>query len=401
MKMFPNEELELPPDDVKGVIVPDDEINEKYVKGDVRIVTEQARYPLNTISSMLESGSYHLNPEFQRRHRWDVLKRSKLIESLIINVPIPPIFLYEDKFSHYEVMDGLQRLTTIAEFYKDRFELDGLTEWPEVNGRTYSRLPEQIKRGIDRRYLSSIILLQETAKNPTEAQRLKQLVFERINSGGVTLEPQESRNAIYDGLLNRLCIKLSRNIYLCRMWGIPEPTPEELADPKKINEEVIQNEAYRKMDDVELVLRFFAYRQKLEYQRRSLKDYLDLFLRQGNLKPKKLLANYEKLFERTVQAVYEVLGETAFFLLRRRMGDWQWLNRPTTVLYDPIMFVFSQHLDDLPALVARKEYIRERLVPFYQEHYNSFEGRGVNKSNVTERNQLFESLIQETLASGS
>jgi hypothetical protein len=401
MKMFPNEEIELPPDNVKGVIVPDDEINEKYVKGDVRIVTEQARYPLNTISSMLESGSYHLNPEFQRRHRWDIQKRSKLIESLIINVPIPPIFLYEDRFSHYEVMDGLQRLTTISEFYKDRFELDGLTEWPELNGRTYSRLPEQIKRGIDRRYLSSIILLQETAKNPTEAQRLKQLVFERINSGGVTLEPQESRNAIYDGPLNRLCIKLSRNVYLCRMWGIPEPTPEELEDPKKIDEDVMQNESYRKMDDVELVLRFFAYRQKLEYQRGSLKEYLDVFLRQGNLKPKKLLANYEKLFERTIQAVYEVLAEKAFFLLRRRVDTWQWLNRPTTVLYDPIMFVFSQYLDDLPMLVARKDYLQGRLPSFYKEHYDSFEGRNVNRSNVTERNRLFESLINEALASES
>jgi hypothetical protein len=348
---------------------------------------------------MLASGDYHLNPEFQRRHRWNTEKKSRLIESFIMNVPIPPIFLYEDKFSHYEVMDGLQRLTAISEFYNDRFPLEGLAEWPDLNGKRYSQLPEQIKRGIDRRYLSSIILLQETAKNPAEAQRLKQLVFERINSGGVQLTPQETRNAIYDGSLNRLCMRLARNPFLCRMWGIPEPTAGELKDPKKISDDVLTSEAYRQMEDVELVLRFFAYRQKLEYQRGALKDYLDLFLRQGNLKPPKLLANYEKLFNATVEVVYEALGETAFFLYRRRGNNWNWLNRPTVVLYDPIMFVFSQHLDERDVLIARKDKLRGSLESFYKSNYEKFEGRNVNRANVTERNQLFESLIQETLAS--
>jgi uncharacterized protein with ParB-like and HNH nuclease domain len=94
----------------------DEDINQKYIKGEVRIVTEQARYPLPSIVTMLDSGHYLLNPEFQRRHRWDKVQKSKLIESFIMNVPIPPVFLYEDSYSHYEVMDGLQRLTAIYEF---------------------------------------------------------------------------------------------------------------------------------------------------------------------------------------------------------------------------------------------------------------------------------------------
>src|SRR5690606_9702675 len=94
-----------------------DEINEKYKKGEVRIVTEQARYPLNTIVNLVNSPDYILNPEFQRRHRWDASRKSKLIESFIMNVPIPPIFLYEAEYSVYEVMDGLQRLTAISQFY--------------------------------------------------------------------------------------------------------------------------------------------------------------------------------------------------------------------------------------------------------------------------------------------
>ena len=74
--------------------ISDEKINEKYLKGEVRIITEQARYPLDTISTMISSGRYDLNPEYQRRKRWKIAQQSKLIESFIINVPIPPIFLY-------------------------------------------------------------------------------------------------------------------------------------------------------------------------------------------------------------------------------------------------------------------------------------------------------------------
>ena len=83
----------------------DKEINEKYLKGDVRIVTEQARYPLKQIKSMFDGDSYERHPEFQRRHRWGVIKKSKLIESFIMNVPIPPIFLYEKDFSEYPLAE--------------------------------------------------------------------------------------------------------------------------------------------------------------------------------------------------------------------------------------------------------------------------------------------------------
>ena len=87
-------------------------------------------------------------------------------------------------------MDGLQRLTALSEFYKDVFALEGLEYWKELNGKKYSELPSEVKSGIDRRYLSSIILLKETASNKEKANEMKQLVFERINSGGVKLEYQ-------------------------------------------------------------------------------------------------------------------------------------------------------------------------------------------------------------------
>lgn len=217
--------------DISQGSLSDEQINEKYKKGEIRIVTEQARYPLDNIETMLDSQKYILNPEYQRRKRWDNTRKSRLIESFIMNVPIPPIFLYETEYSIYEVMDGLQRLTAIYDFYKVRFNLTGLEYWKELNGRNYKTLPEQVKRGIDRRYLSSIVLLEETAKSKAEADNLKRIVFERLNSGGEKLTPQETRNALHNGKFNQLCMNLAKNDSFRKMWQLP--LESEVEDQKR------------------------------------------------------------------------------------------------------------------------------------------------------------------------
>ena len=406
MKLFDGELIEL-----KGNVVPsvqnatDEAINDKYIRGDIRIVTEQARYPLNTIVTMLDSGDYNLNPEFQRRRRWSLLKQSRLIESFIMNVPIPPIFLYEVAYSQYEVMDGLQRLTAISEFYNGKFSLTGLDQWPELNGMNFAQLPDQVRRGIDRRYLSSIILLQETARDPYEADRLKQLVFERINSGGDKLEPQESRNALYNGPLNQLCIKLARTDSFCKMWGIP--TKDELEastslqsslffdDPDLEDDQSVEllhgNALYRKMQDVELVLRFFAYRQLSAFEQGRLRDFLDTYLKKGNHMNEDVLQKLDQFFRETSNLVYDILGDRAFFLLRKkRSAEWIWYERPTKVLYDPIMFSFSRHIDKRDMLINKSDDIQKGLESLYKEKADAFKGRSTNKEDIFNRMRLID-----------
>jgi hypothetical protein len=397
MKLIAGEEIVFkhlePSVDVK---MSDEEINQKYIKGEVRIITEQARYPLPSIVIMLSGSDYKLNPEFQRRHRWNITQKSKLIESFIMNVPIPPIFLYEDSYSHYEVMDGLQRLTAIKEFYKDEFVLDGLEEWPELNGKKYSTLPTQIKKGIDRRYLSSIILLQETAKNDLDAMQLKQLVFERINSGGVKLEPQESRNAVFNGPLNELCIKLARNKFLCKTWHIPEQTEDEIIYNIP-SDDLIQNELFRDMGDVELVLRFFANRQReglIKYTR-SLKDYLNNYLKYGNSLESETLLQMGKLFSETIEFLYELLGEQAFCLYRNRNGKWAWYPRPTTAVYDPLTVIASEFIVSKNKILEKKNEIVTRLESFYSKYYDDFEGRNTNQGIISKREGRLRELFQE------
>ncbi len=93
------------------------------------------------------------------------------IESLLLNVPVPPVFLFERESNWYEVMDGQQRLNAIVEFYENRFPLSGLEKWTALHGRTYADCPPTIQRGLDRRRISAVVLMAESAHGSIGAQK--------------------------------------------------------------------------------------------------------------------------------------------------------------------------------------------------------------------------------------
>ncbi|MGK7893513.1 MAG: DUF262 domain-containing protein, partial [Xenococcus sp. (in: cyanobacteria)] len=153
-----------------NVQMTDREIDAKYEKGDKRILTENNRERLPSFVDSLKNPNHmEIRPFFQRRSRWDAQKQSRLIESFLINIPVPPILLYEKAYNRYEVMDGQQRITAIKKFYENKLELTGLEIWQELNGRSYKNLPPNIKAGIDRRSISSITLITESTSDPEEA----------------------------------------------------------------------------------------------------------------------------------------------------------------------------------------------------------------------------------------
>ena len=367
----------------------DDEINDKYKRGEIRIVTEQARYPLDSIETMLDSKKYILNPEYQRRKRWDNTRKSRLIESFIMNVPIPPVFLYEIDYSVYEVMDGLQRLTAIYDFYKSKYKLEGLEYWQELNGRDYKHLPDQIQKGVDRRYLSSIILLQETAKSSEEADTLKQIVFERLNSGGEKLTPQETRNALHNGKFNQLCIRLAKNDLFRQMWKLPLESEGE--------EKLLESESYRKMEDVELVLRFFAYRH-IEQFKFSVDKFLDSYLKQANNYPDSTIDELEIIFNETIDIVYGIFKKSAFIppkVTRDR-------KTPLKIIYDPMMQVFARNLSNKYKILSKIDLIKEDiysdksmklLYSNKEENRPFFEGRYNGKRDIQARIDYFQDFL--------
>lgn len=389
----------------------DQQINEKYRKGEMRIVTEQGRINLDSIVTLLESkqngkDKYILNPEYQRRKRWTNKQKSLLMESFIINVPIPPIFLYEVEYAVYEVMDGLQRLTAIYDFYTGKFALEGLEYWKELDGRKYSELPENVKAGIDRRYLSSIILLEETAKDKKKAEELKQIVFERLNSGGEKLTPQETRNALYNGRFNQICVKLAENENFRKMWNFPlEGEVEDLLlksedELRETSYSANDIRSYRKMDDIELVLRFFAYRH-IEKLTSPVEKFLDSFLKNANNFPDDTITQLQTLFVDTVNLIYTILGEKAFALPKKE--DSQEYKAPTKTIYDSIMQAFAKNISHKEALLNNKDEIEKLLYSDSQALNRSdkdknpylFDGRYNNRKDVKARIEYYDNFLQQ------
>lgn len=393
----------------------DEVINLKYIKGEIRIVTETARYSLAGILSMLkekvlcDNGKYEtrylLDPEYQRRHRWNNERKSRLIESFLMNVPVPPVFLYERDLARFEVMDGRQRLTALKDFYSNRFKLEGLQYWTELNGRNYSELPIKVRDGIDRRYISSIILLKETASTFEQAAQLKKMVFERLNSGGVNLSSQETRNAIYGGPLNNLCLRLSGNRNFQKMWDIPIITDdfEQVFDN---DEGFFENRStntgrllYEKMHDVELVLRFFAYRQIQNFHGglNKISAFLDRFLNEGNKFSPEILLMYEEIFESTISLLYETLGNKAFCRLNEKGARGS--SRPTKIIYDPIMYVASQNIngDVRRKIILRKTKLAQELGRIYTSNKKIFAGRSTNMNDLQNRNECVEKAFLNTI----
>lgn len=370
----------------------DDQINKKYDSGEVRIVTEQARYPLPTLKEMFVKDKYNLHPDFQRRRRWSQEKKSKLIESFIINVPVPPVFLYEIDYASFEVMDGLQRITTIIDFYDDLYELEGLEEWKELNGKKYSQLPVRIKEGIDRRYLSSIILLKESAKDDIEADRLKKLVFERLNSGGVKLTPQETRNALYDGEFNRMCIKLSGNTTFKKLWNINDNISNN--DEDEDYYEIDDNKLFRDMSDVELVLRYFAFRHIEQYSSR-LDVFLDNFLRNGNNTfSTELLLKYENIFNENIEKADKLFGENAFRQFKEYRKKFKW-SEPSRTAYDPMMRALSDfEKDQFDFEKYTLETRTEMLEKLYEQNASKFNGKKQSKTEILERTEIIKELLK-------
>lgn len=269
-----NEEIDI--DALVDAMINPDEF---YAKRAFRVVYQTNNFLLPQVRDLINGKQViNIRPEYQRRLRWKGPQKSKLIESLLLNIPIPSVFFYESEAARYEVMDGQQRLNAIKEFMNNEFKLTSLgVLWP-LNGMSYSQLPPRIKRGLDRAVITAIILLLESdvesvqERDKTQAD-IRRFIFERLNTGGTRLNAQELRNAVYPGKLNDLIIELARDSRFTRIWGIP---PYLETDPNEYYENPVRqkNTLYSSMMDCQIVLRFFALRDE-QFIRGSMKDILD------------------------------------------------------------------------------------------------------------------------------
>ncbi|MBF0482312.1 MAG: DUF262 domain-containing protein [Desulfovibrionaceae bacterium] len=368
----------------------DEDINKKYEKGEQRIVTESNREKLPNFVDALRRPNYmELRPFYQRRNRWDTERQSKLIESFIMNVPVPPLFLYEKNFNSYEVMDGQQRISAIKSFYDNEFKLKGLQQWSELNGRTYKTLPSKIRAGIDRRSIAYIVLLKESAPDAEEALLLRQIVFERLNTGGIKLERQEIRNSMNSGAMNDLLHLLSRNKIFRRSWSLPEYSDEENINPAH---EIKKHKIYEKMEDLEIILRFFALRHVERYTK-GMQGFLDLYMIKSATFTNKDVEILENLFIKTLTIAHEIYQGQLFKPYNINKNIWSL--RPHKSFYDSVMVGISKYINYSEKLLRKKTLIVESTKKlFLANPEGTFTGRGNTKADIERRISLYQDMLK-------
>ncbi|MGA9379851.1 MAG: DUF262 domain-containing protein, partial [Phormidium sp.] len=378
-------------DKSNGKTMSDEEINTKYESGHSRILMEFNREKLPLFVDALKKPDYmDLRPFFQRRDRWKTEKQSLLIESFIINLPVPPVILYEKKYNSYEVIDGQQRISAIRDFYEDKLVLTGLELWPELNGRKYSNLPTEIKAGIDRRTLSSIVVITESAKTPEDAMYLKRLTFERLNTGGVDLTNQEIRNCLYHSQFNDSLIELADNPIFKNAWGIPN------------SNERVNNELYKKMEDVELILRFFALRH-YENFKGNLEKFMNFYMIKSLNFSQEDIDFLKHIFKDTIKIAFNIYGEHLFkpYILDNKSNNWNWAEQAYKAYYDAVMVAFSKNLGHAKILQARKNQVIEATQQLLKADKSGlFIGKGKNtKSDIQKRLNSFEQMLSQVIRS--
>jgi len=195
-------------DDVDDTHVEDIRDPDEFLRNNAfRVVYQTNNFLLPQIRAMIENGdAINLHPEYQRRLRWSDVQKSRLIESLLLNIPIPPVFFYESDAARYEVMDGQQRLNAIREFFAGGYALSGLKVLTPLNGVHYTHAPSRVRRTLERASISAIVLQLEREVESSSAQikisYIRRMVFDRLNTGGMKLNAQELRNAQNPGPFN-------------------------------------------------------------------------------------------------------------------------------------------------------------------------------------------------------
>ena len=242
-----------------------------------------------------------LIPEFQREYVWDQTRASKLIESFLLGLPVPGVFLYKERSTKkLQVIDGQQRILSAVRFLEGRFDnrvfcLKNVN--PKWEGKTFQELPERDQLQLQDAVLRATIVQQLDPDDNSSVYH----IFERLNTGGVKLSPMEVRKCVYAGTFSTLLEELNKDGCWRAIFG--------------------RDGRDKRLRDVELILRFFAMRDGWQTYEKPMKSFLNNFMiekkRLDELDAEKARDNTEKagdLFKQTCADVIAQLGEKPFHL---------------------------------------------------------------------------------------
>ena len=292
---------------------------------DYRISTYPADFTLEVLHQKWKAGDFII-PDFQRAFVWKPAQSSRLIESFLVGLPVPPVFVYTDRISEqFLIIDGQQRLKSIFYFFdgffekdahgaRQEFHLTGLHPESRFAGKSFEELREPDRRKLRNAVLRSFVVQQTDPDDDTS----KYHIFERLNTGGTFLANQEIRDCVYHGEFVEFLINLNEYTEWRKILGKPD------ADSRK--------------RDVELLVRFLAMRDISSYEK-PMKDFLSKFMNKNKDASQSALKQSASVFRETCVRLLESLGEKPFHL---KAG----LNVATM---DSVMVAFSKNLDQIPA----------------------------------------------------
>jgi hypothetical protein len=352
--------------------------------------TDSYQMSVGEIVSMYKEKELIINPVFQRLFRWDLSQKSRLIESILIGVPLPSIFVYETEDGKWELVDGLQRLSTLLEFMGLLYDADGKRRPPsaleatsylsglynivwakdkeveDVPLREQVELDKSLQLAVRRSRISVEIL-----KRPSDAHT-KYDLFQRLNSGGSVANPQELRNCVMVMIDPKFFDRIRR------MANIKEfSSLLHLTDDQKENQR-----------DVEYVTRFLVYRYVPYQGRLDVEDYIDKGI--VKIAELKILDNEaEKNFVETFQLLKASLGADAL----KQQTDGQFRGRVGLTALEIVAVGISKNLQSIKSKAAPEKYVKDRVTALWAEdEVKEFSRAGLRGTQRIQKTLPFGSL---------
>lgn len=292
---------------------------------------------ISLLTTRIDHGEIDLAPEFQRRARiWDNGRKSRLIESILLRIPLPVFYVASDMQETWAVVDGLQRLTTIHDFMNGTFGLSGLEYLVQFNGNRFAELPRSMQRRIEETELVINII------QPGTPEEVMFNIFSRINTGGLTLNGQEIRHALNKGPARAFLKDLAYSRPFLRA------TSESVSDTR--------------MAGRECALRFLAFRLTdwREYSTNDLDGFLNAAMQRLNNLSTQELREFRADFDRAMETATAIFQNDAF---RKRYDADAPRNPISKALFEAWSVTFASLTDDeRSTLVARRNVVKQSFI---------------------------------------
>jgi len=362
-------------------------MNDKHLSSDYdyrfdpnKINISIKQFSLYYLIQRLTRNEIDLFTSYQRRKNiWSRIQQSRLIESLLIRIPIPAFYFDSRDHEQWQVIDGLQRVSTFHSFIVAQdFRLEGLEFLPQFNGYFFNDLPVELKRRIEEFTLTVYLVEKGTP------EEIKFIIFSRINTAGINLNSQELRFALNQGKATDLLV--------------------ELSESREFQDATLRSINPKRMMDLELINRFIAFYLHYEEYSGNLDTFMNRCLFEINhsgyfetMKGQRNSYQIRSDFSKSMAYSFQILGQSAFRRMNKNSQDKQRINK---ALFDCISVQFAWLSEsDLSRLISRRSKFLEHYSEMFEDQVflDSITHSTGSRKSVSTRFETMRALIQNHL----